>query len=155
MVVSPGARFPKSLRLLNRSDFQRVFNKRKSVASKSMVVYAARNSLPHSRIGLVVSRKVGNAVVRNRWKRHLREAFRQQQHTLPQGWDFVVLPRGDRCPTSGSVASDVLDLAQKVVRKATKSEAGKKGASDDSNGGTEQRRFKSRGRGQSSRSSGK
>ena len=85
--------FPKSRRLLKAAEFDRVFRRRRSQADGMLLVYACENSLPHARLGLVVSRKVGNSVARNRWKRCLREAFRLAQHELPAGLDLIVLPR--------------------------------------------------------------
>ena len=90
--------FPKSARLRSQSQFDRVFDGRCSSADRRIIVYACRacheeNAPPGPRLGLTVSRKCGNAVVRNRWKRTLREAFRLVQHDLPPGIDFVVLPR--------------------------------------------------------------
>lgn len=56
-----------------------------------MALKAARNELGYSRWGLVVSRKVGSSVVRNRIKRMLREILKQA--ALKPGWDIVVLTR--------------------------------------------------------------
>jgi ribonuclease P protein component len=57
---------------------------------------ARPNGLGHPRLGLTVPRRVGKAVRRNRLKRLLREAFRLNQHELPQGMDYVVLVRPHR-----------------------------------------------------------
>ncbi len=58
-----------------------------------MVVAAARNSLPYSRLGISVGRKFGNAVRRNRAKRRVREFFRRNKHKIPRGYDFIFLPQ--------------------------------------------------------------
>ena len=72
-------RFPKQSRLLRASEFERVFDARNSASDAWIVLYGAASELGHPRMGLTVSRRVGNAVVRNRWKRLLREAFRTTQ----------------------------------------------------------------------------
>jgi ribonuclease P protein component len=87
------ASFPKANRLLNKRDFDRVFAEKRSAAAGPLVVYVAKNDRSVPRLGLVVSRKVGSAVRRNRWKRRLREAFRLEKQNLPQDVDIVVIPR--------------------------------------------------------------
>ena len=85
--------FPKSFRLRSSKQFQRVFAFRRSVADDTLILFAAANELPHCRLGLAISKKIGNAVIRNRWKRLIREAFRTSQSVLPSGLDLVVLPQ--------------------------------------------------------------
>jgi len=85
-------------RLRRRSDFARTYSRGRSSASETVVVHAVRKS-EITRVGFSVSRKVGNAVVRNRVKRRLREIVRQilneardDGRTVP-GWDVVVVAR--------------------------------------------------------------
>ena len=85
--------FPKSFRLCRAGQFQNVFATRCSVADHAIILFAAPNDLPYCRLGLSVSKKIGNAVVRNRWKRLLREAFRTIRSELPEGFDLLVLPK--------------------------------------------------------------
>lgn len=105
------------LRVRKRNDFRRVYEFRCSVADSNMVVYACPNGFAQSRIGLSVSRKVGNAVVRNRWKRRLREAFRRNRETLPGGLDFVFLPRPTACPTYQQILQSMKELTARVSRR--------------------------------------
>ena len=86
-------RFPAVLHVKRGEDFDRAYAQRRRQDCGGIIVYAARNGLPITRIGLSVSRKVGNAVARNRLKRLLREAFRAVQHALPTGLDLVVVAR--------------------------------------------------------------
>jgi ribonuclease P protein component len=80
-------------RLHDPLEFQAVYAAKDSVRSTSVVVCYLANGLEHSRLGVAVSRKYGNAVRRNRIKRVFRAAFRKLQHDLPVGYDYVLLPR--------------------------------------------------------------
>ena len=93
--VTPEAsdRFPAALRVKRGEDFDRAYAARRRRDFGGIVVYACPNGLPVTRLGLSVSRKVGSAVVRNRVKRLLREAFRTSAAALPPGLDLVVVAR--------------------------------------------------------------
>ena len=88
-----GFDFPKIMHLRKRSEFDKVFGQKRSQADRVLVIYGAANGLNVSRLGLVVSKKVGKAHRRNRWKRLIREVFRLEQHNLSLPVDLVVIPR--------------------------------------------------------------
>lgn len=111
-----GATFPKTSRLLNRHEFDTVFRRKCSAADDRLIVYGIENNLDRPRLGLVVSKKVGNAVVRGRWKRLLREAFRLTQHELPP-LDLVLLPRGGVEPVLEPLKFSLGKLAWQVSRR--------------------------------------
>src|SRR5690554_6806398 len=106
----------KDERLRKRSEFlraQRGGAIRKT--SENLVVYARPNDLGWCRIGLTVSRKVGNAVIRNLWKRRLREIFRLNKSRFPQGHDMVIIVRAKGgAPEYQALEDEVLKLAGKV-----------------------------------------
>lgn len=108
-------RFPKSYRLLKSAEFERVFERRRSRSDGRIVVYGCENGLAHCRLGLVVSRKCGNAVNRNRWKRCLREAFRLSLPALPAGMDLVVLPRASVKPATPDLIHSLTTLVARMV----------------------------------------
>ena len=87
----------KRSRLSRSSDFQRIYRQGSSTASRFLVLYyfkrpaAAGEETP--RLGLSVSKKLGGAVVRNRIKRLLREAFRAMQEQLAEDYDYVLIAR--------------------------------------------------------------
>ena len=85
--------FPKKTRVRTQGDFDAVYQSKHFAADGVLVIHAASNGTEQTRLGLSVSRKVGNAVVRNHWKRRIRESFRLQQSDLPRGLDIVVRPR--------------------------------------------------------------
>lgn len=109
-------RFPKSHRLRKAADFDRVFARRRSQSDGILVLYGCPNELDHSRLGLVVSKKAGNAVQRAHWKRCLREAFRQSHDELPPRMDFIALPRAGISPTTQIVRESMLQLAERLER---------------------------------------
>ena len=112
--------FPKSFRLRSIEQFQKVFAARKSAADHAIILFATPNDLPHCRLGLSVSKKIGNAVLRNRWKRLLREAFRLSISELPAGFDLVVVPQRDvDVRTVHLLEKSLKNLTAKVVKRIT------------------------------------
>ena len=91
--MTPRLLFPPTHRLKSPEDFKRVYDRKRSVSDANLIVYACENALPHARLGVSVSKKVGGAIVRNRFKRLFREAFRLLQHELPPGIDYVLIPK--------------------------------------------------------------
>jgi ribonuclease P protein component len=95
-VPSPGKRmkFPRSLRLNRRGDFERVYQQgRRHFAAHLTVFYLGRERGDGPRIGLRVGRVLGEAVERNRIKRRLREALRLHRSELSSAVDVVVHPK--------------------------------------------------------------
>ena len=88
-----------------------------SVADRLIVVYGHRNGLPHPRLGISASRRLGGAVVRNRWKRLLREAFRLTCSQLPEGIDLIVIPRPNAELTLASLVASLPRLAERVAKR--------------------------------------
>ena len=73
--------------------FRRLYAKGKSAVSPYLAVYVRRNGRKHNRLGITVSTKLGKAVVRNKVRRRIREAFRIHEDELCLGWDIVVVAR--------------------------------------------------------------
>ena len=88
------ASFRRTVRLLLNRDFQRVFETRRSIAGKTMVIWMAPAAGEGSRMGVVASKRTfRRAVDRNRAKRLIREAFRCERKRLVQNGDLVIVAR--------------------------------------------------------------
>ena len=83
--------FSKKQRLLKNSEFRAVLQKSRRHSDGIVALYAAENGLEYSRLGVSISRFCGGAVVRNRLKRLLREAFRISRHEIPSGFDYLFM----------------------------------------------------------------
>lgn len=79
--------------LRKNSDFKNVYNKKNSHADKYLVMYIAKNGTDTVRLGVSVSKKVGNSIVRHRLARLIRESFRLESHRVKRGLDIVVVAR--------------------------------------------------------------
>jgi ribonuclease P protein component len=119
-------RFPKRLRLLSRIDFREVYNDHATAGDTLIRLLGRLNDTPDSRMGLSVSRKVGNAVCRNRWKRLLREAFRLSREKLPEGLDFIVIPRENATPELEPLKKSLVDLAWRAQKRLKRDAAAKR-----------------------------
>jgi ribonuclease P protein component len=87
--------FPKSARLLATHQFRRVSKYGKTIGGAYLNLQVCTSRHPLLKLGLTVSRKFGNAVRRNRFKRLVREAFRLEQHKLPTHLLINVRPTPD------------------------------------------------------------
>jgi ribonuclease P protein component len=84
-------RLPKNRRLASNRQFKAVLDRGRRATDGLLVLYTASNDCGYPRLGVSVGKSLGNAVVRNRIKRLLREAFRQSQDCIPQGFDYVLM----------------------------------------------------------------
>jgi ribonuclease P protein component len=101
-----------------REIFQKVFALRRAVSDPILVVHAIANGLNHARLGISVPRKITRkAVVRNRLKRLVREAFRLNKAELPRGVDLIVVPRQSKLSAT-TISSSLRVLAPDAARRA-------------------------------------
>ena len=110
-------RFQPHEHIRRTADFRKVYDRRRSAADGRLIVYGCENGLPHLRLGLSVSRKVGPAVHRNRLRRLYREAFRLTRHDMPTGMDLVLIPRSPDEPTLEDLMASLPKLVKQVARK--------------------------------------
>ena len=75
------------------ASFRKVYREGKSYANKYLVMYLLENGTEGNRVGISVSKKVGNSVVRHRTVRLIRESYRLQEDKIGRGYDMVVVAR--------------------------------------------------------------
>lgn len=113
-----GLTFPKILRILFRGHFQKINREGKKFAGKT--VYFQYQEVSHlradrTRLGITVSKKYGKAHDRNRFKRVVREAFRESYNSIPKGLDIHIspkLPRSEICKQM--VLNDIQSLLKQI-----------------------------------------
>ena len=86
-------KYPNSETLKKHSDFQIVYKQGKSCANRYLVMYVKENGLEKNRLGISVSKKVGNSIVRHRITRLVRESYRLHEDMFNSGLDMVVVAR--------------------------------------------------------------
>jgi len=82
-----------SMSLKKNQDFQKVYKHGKSFANRLLVMYVLENNLNKNRIGISVSKKVGNSIIRHRLTRLIRESYRLNEQLFLNGLDMVVIAR--------------------------------------------------------------
>lgn len=107
-------------RIRSSLDFDAIYNYRQKVWSSSLLIFGMPNQKEVTRFGVSVSKRHGNAVVRARLKRLLREAFRQSQHQLPQGMDIILIPQKDAKATVDDFCTALIKLTKKLQRRFQK-----------------------------------
>ena len=101
--------------LKKNSDYRRVYSHGKTVADRLIVLYFLPNNTEKSRFGFTVSKKVGNAVTRNRIRRLLRETCRLNCGLFPAGYDYVLLARREIAGSSyQEVEASLLKLLKRL-----------------------------------------
>ena len=97
--------------LKNNRDFVNVYTSGRSYANKYLVIYTLKNNSDRNRLGISVSKKVGNSVVRHRLKRLIKESYRLHEKMFNSGLDIVVIARkgSDACDFAG-IESALLHL---------------------------------------------
>jgi len=106
--------FPRSRRVTAPADFQAAYAQRTSVQVGPLMVHARPNTLLYTRLGLAIGKRAGNAAVRNRIKRMIRESFRLLQHELPTAYDLIVSARTHEPLSLSAYQNLLLDAARRL-----------------------------------------
>lgn len=114
MASPPGVR-PDGLRrkgrLRKRKDFERAYRSGTKIVTRPLVLFARANARGANRLGVTATKKIGNAVIRNRARRLVREAYRQVRRQLTGGYDLVVVVRPPLLELSPAELAPVLASA--------------------------------------------
>ncbi|MBS4762168.1 ribonuclease P protein component [Carnobacteriaceae bacterium zg-ZUI252] len=98
----------KEFRVKSEMDFKKIFDKRQSKANKQFVIYyLEKENQTHIRVGLSVSKKLGNAVVRNGIKRKIRRAFHELKGSFQTNYDIIVIAR-----------TPIIDMSVEDIKKS-------------------------------------
>jgi len=89
----PPQTFPKAARLLSRREFRQVYDEGQRRSGRLATIFLRANGLPQTRLGITTPARLGNAVLRNRVRRRVREVFRLNRLAIAGGWDIVLNPR--------------------------------------------------------------
>lgn len=99
--------------LKKNADFQKVYQNGKSYANRYLVMYLLKNETDGNRLGISVSKKVGNSVVRHRVTRLIRESYRLNEEMFNSGLDIVVIARNSaKDKTCQEIESALLHLGK-------------------------------------------
>jgi len=110
--------FKKAHRILKRSDFLRLSENNRKVQNQHFVALYQKSITGGTRLGITVTKRVGNAVARNQLKRYVREYYRQNRHTIRSGTDInvIVKKRASGIPAKEAQMS-LQDLFCKIGKK--------------------------------------
>jgi ribonuclease P protein component len=85
--------FPRSEHVLQRSEYLQIYDQGRKTVGRQFILYVVRDEGHERKFGIAVSRRVGNAVVRNRVKRYIREVYRLHRPELDTGIRMVLVAR--------------------------------------------------------------
>ncbi|EGA91211.1 ribonuclease P [Planococcus donghaensis MPA1U2] len=106
----------KDQRIKKNKEFQHIFKKGKSFANRQFIVYVLKNEQPEFRVGLSVSKKVGNAVARNRIKRYIRQTFLELKDDLLPNADYIIIARPQAATLDFHESKKSLEHVLKIAR---------------------------------------
>ena len=109
---------PREWRLVRRAEYDAVYREGRRRAGTTFVIFTRRNSLPRGRFGMSVKKAVGNAVMRNRIRRRVREILRLHREEIAPGWDVVIHPsRAAATSKFAQLETELLSLLPRQKRE--------------------------------------
>lgn len=108
-------RFRSRERIRLEKEFERVIKKGKKASDERLLVYVLPNGLAWSRLGISVSKRIGNAVQRHYVRRVIREAFRRNKSKLPVGFDLICVAKPAAAELAGTLVESLIFLTGKAA----------------------------------------
>src|SRR5699024_3264048 len=106
----------KRYRLRNNREFKKVFDNGKNFWNRNLILYRKKNDLDRTRLGITITRKFGNAVVRNRVRRRLNEIYRLNLYRINDGYDLVIIPKKNAVDLSYEELKSALEHILKISK---------------------------------------
>jgi ribonuclease P protein component len=95
LTILNGQRFSKKYKIFRTSDYKKIYQNGKKITTEDLVICYLPNNMDHSRLGISISKSVGNAVERNKRKRWIKEIFRTSSIMRKKGLDIVIVLRNN------------------------------------------------------------
>lgn len=105
----------KTLSITRNSLFHRLYVKGKSFAGQHIVVYFSKTKTEKNRLGITVSTKIGNAVIRNRVRRRIKEAYRLLEDNVAPGYNIVIVARSN---AKDAPMPEIKNSLEKLLKKS-------------------------------------
>ncbi len=102
-----------TVKMKENKEFVSLFKKGRFICGKSCVVYYRKNGTNINKLGITTSKKIGNAVMRSRCRRIIRQAYRENEADFPKGYNIVIVSREYACRSKSTDIS--LFLKKKVI----------------------------------------
>lgn len=106
----------KKYRLRNNREFKTVYNKGKNFWNRNLILYKKKNDLKETRLGITITKKFGNAVIRNRVRRRINEIYRLNLYRIKDGYDLVIIPKKNVIDISHEELKSALEHILKISR---------------------------------------
>ena len=101
-----------------------LYKKGKCIVNRNIVIYVKKNNSPYNNLGITAGKKVGNAVARNRAKRIIRQAYRENEINMPVGIDMIIVARASTAKIKSNILSEY--FKKKGIREITEAAFGDK-----------------------------